>query len=320
MSYIRRFSSLLGLLLLCIALSLISPNFFTLDNLLSVLRQGAAMSMVAVAMSYCIISGGIDLSVGSVMAFSGCVSGLLMASGMNWVLACLVGLVLGAAQGWTMGFFIGQFKLQPFIVTLFMMSFARGMALVLTNGVPVFGFPEDYRFLGTGMLLGIPFPVILAACVFAAAGFVLKQTRFGVNIYAVGGNVEAALFSGINVKRTLMAVYTISGLLSGFAGIVMTSRVNSGQPILGEGIELDAIAAVVIGGTTMSGGQGGLSGTVIGTLIIILLRNGLNLLGVSAFWQKVVIGIVILVAVLVDTFRHHAAGWGAKGKEKTATA
>jgi ribose transport system permease protein len=314
MTYIRRFSSLLGLVLLCIALSLISPNFFTLDNLLSVLRQGAAMSMVAVAMTYCIVSGGIDLSVGSVMALSGCVSALLMASGMNWVLAGLVGLLLGVAQGWTMGFFIAQFKLQPFIVTLFMMSFARGMALVLTNGVPVFGFPEDYRFLGTGMLLGIPFPVVLATIVFAAAAFMLKQTRFGINIYAVGGNIEAALYSGINVKQTLMAVYTISGLLSAFAGIVMTSRLNSGQPILGEGIELDAIAAVVIGGTAMSGGQGGLGGTVIGTLIIILLRNGLNLLGVSAFWQKVVIGIVILVAVLVDTFRHHAAGWGTKRK------
>lgn len=313
MSYIRKFSSLLGLILLCIVLSLISPNFLTMTNLLSVLRQGVALFMVSIGMTYCIISGGIDLSVGSIMALSGCVAGLMMASGINWLLACLVGLILGIILGWVMGLFIAQFELQAFIVTLAMMSFARGLALVLTNGVPVFGFPKIYRYLGTGILFGLPFPVILAAFFFLITGFVLKQTKFGVNVYAIGGNIEAAVFSGINVKRTLISVYTISGFLSAFAGIFMTSRLNSGQPILGEGIELDAIASVVIGGTAMSGGQGGLGGTVIGALIIIFLRNGLNLLAVSAFWQKVVIGAVILVAVLVDKFRH-SVRFGTEGK------
>jgi ribose transport system permease protein len=318
MGFMRKFSSLFGLILVCIALSLISPNFLTLENWLSVLRQGAALFLVSIAMTYCIISGGIDLSVGSIMALSGCISGLLMAAGWNWVLACGIGLVLGSILGWLMGFFIAQFKLQAFIVSLVVMVFARGLALVLTNGVPVFGFPEAFRFLGTGFLFGIPFPVILAVIFFLITNFILRKTRFGVNVYAVGGNLEAAHFSGINVNRTLWWVYTLSGGLSAFAGIVMTSRLNSGQPILAEGIELDAIAAVVIGGTAMSGGQGGLGGTAIGTLIIILLRNGLNLLGVSAFWQKVVIGIVILIAVLVDRFRHNIAGLGIKGKAKIA--
>ncbi|HSR13486.1 MAG TPA: ABC transporter permease [Thermodesulfobacteriota bacterium] len=320
MSFLRRFSSLFGLILLSVTLSLISPNFLTLENWLSVLRQGAALFLVSIAMTYCIISGGIDLSVGSIMALSGCVSAILMAAGWNWVLACGIGLALGLALGWLMGFCIAQFKLQAFIVSLVVMVFARGMALVLTNGVPVFGFPEDFRFLGTGFVLGVPFPVILAVIFLLVANFILRKTRFGVNVYAVGGNMEAAQFSGINVNRTLWWVYALSGTLSAFAGIVMTSRLNSCQPILAEGIELDAIAAVVIGGTAMSGGQGGLGGTVIGTLIIILLRNGLNLLGVSAFWQKVVIGIVILIAVLVDRFRHNIAGLGSREKAKRAAA
>jgi ribose/xylose/arabinose/galactoside ABC-type transport system permease subunit len=219
-----------------------------------------------------------------------------------------------------MGFVIAQFELQAFIVSLVVMVSARGMALVLTNGTPVFGFPEQFRFLGTGFVFGFPFPVIVALVFCLVAGFVLRRTRFGVNVYAVGGNLEAAHFSGINVKRTLWGVYAISGFLSGCAGILMTSRLNSGQPILGEGIELDAIAAVVIGGTAMSGGQGGLVGTVIGTLIIIILRNGLNLLAVSAFWQKVVIGLVILIAVLVDRFRHRITGLGGKQTAKNAAA
>jgi ribose transport system permease protein len=320
MVFVRKFSSLFGLILLCIVLSLISPNFLTVDNALSVLRQGAALFLVAIGMTYCIISGGIDLSVGSVMALSGCVGALLMASGVNWVLACLTGVVLAVLLGWAMGFFIAQFQLQAFVVSLVVMVSARGMALVLTNGTPVFGFPDQFRFLGTGFVFGFPFPVIVALAFFVVANFVLRWTRFGVNVYAVGGNLEAAHFSGISVARTLWGVYAISGFLSGCAGILMTSRLNSGQPILGEGIELDAIAAVVIGGTAMSGGQGGLVGTVIGTLIIIILRNGLNLLAVSAFWQKVVIGLVILVAVLVDRFRHRITALGGKRTTKTAAA
>ena len=263
-----------------------------------------ALSLVAIGMTYAIVSGGIDLSVGSIMALAGCTSALLMANyGFNWLLASLIGIAVGLLCGSIVGYFIAYWNLQPFIMSLVMMSAARGMALVLTNGVPVAGFPPVFAFLGTGWVWGIPFPVILAIVFYLIFGFTLKRLRLGVHIYAVGGNAEAAHFSGVNVKKVRIVVYALSGFLAAVAGIIMTSRLNSGQPILGEMMELDAIAAVVIGGTAMTGGQGGLFGTIIGVLIIIFLHNGLNILGVSAFWQKVAIGLVILVAVLVDQLR-----------------
>ena len=263
-----------------------------------------ALSLVAIGMTYAIVSGGIDLSVGSIMALAGCTSALLMANyGFNWLLASLIGIAVGLLCGSIVGYFIAYWNLQPFIMSLVMMSAARGMALVLTNGVPVAGFPPVFAFLGTGWVWGIPFPVILAIVCYLIFGFTLKRLRLGVHIYAVGGNAEAAHFSGVNVKKVKIVVYALSGFLAAVAGIIMTSRLNSGQPILGEMMELDAIAAVVIGGTAMTGGQGGLFGTIIGVLIIIFLHNGLNILGVSAFWQKVAIGLVILVAVLVDQLR-----------------
>ena len=310
MSFFRRFGSILGSLvgffLLCGIFTYLSPYFLTLDNFISVLRQGAALYLVAIAMTFCIISGGIDLSVGSIMALAGCSAGIFMSSGMDWRLACLLGLLQGVILGFIMGFLVAWVHLQPFIVTLVVMSFARGLALVFTNGQPVFGFPPEFRWLGTATFPGLdflPIPVFIGLVAFLLAGFILKETNFGINVYAVGSNYEAALYSGINVKRTLALVYTLSGFLSAAGGIILTSRVNSGQPILGEGIELDGIASVVIGGTAMSGGQGGIMGTVIGTMIILFLRNGLNLMAVSAFWQKVVIGIVILIAVLVDKYQ-----------------
>ncbi|MDR1536173.1 MAG: ABC transporter permease [Planctomycetota bacterium] len=310
MPFFRRFGSILGSLvgffLLCAIFSYLSPYFLTLDNFISVLRQGAALYLVAIAMTFCIISGGIDLSVGSVMALAGCSAGIFMSNGLDWRLACLLGLVEGLILGCVMGLLVARLQLQPFIVTLVVMSFARGLALVFTNGQPVSGFPREFRWLGTAAvpwLDFLPVPVFIGLVSFILAAFVLRETNFGINIYAIGSNYEAALYSGINVKRTLTLVYTLSGLLSAAGGIILTSRVNSGQPILGEGIELDGIAAVVIGGTAMSGGQGGILGTVIGTMIILYLRNGLNLMAVSAFWQKVVIGIVILVAVLVDKYQ-----------------
>jgi ribose transport system permease protein len=221
----------------------------------------------------------------------------------NWVLACLIGLAIGIVSGMILGYFIAFWNLQPFIMSLVMMSAARGIALVLTNGIPVAGFPENFGFLGTGWVFGIPFPVIIAIVFYLIFAVILKLMPFGVGVYAVGGNPEAAHHAGINVKKVLILVYSISGFLSAFAGIIMTSRLNSGQPVLGEMIELDGIAAVVIGGTAMSGGQGGLFGTMIGVLIIIFLHNGLNILGVSAFWQKVAIGLVILIAVLIEQIR-----------------
>ena len=302
--YLEKFGAVFGLMLLLVILSLSSPYFLTVSNLMSVLRQGVVLSLVAIGMTYAIISGGIDLSVGSVMALSGCTAALLMAKyGLQWAAASLVGVGVGVVSGFIVGYFIAFWKLQPFIMSLVMMSLARGMALVLTNGIPVAGFPQAFAFLGTGWVLGIPFPVIIAVVIYLICGFVLKRTTFGVDVYAVGGSLEAAHYSGINVKKVIILVYMLSGFLSAIAGIIMTSRLNSGQPIVGEAMELDAIAAVVIGGTAMSGGQGGLFGTTVGVLIIIFLHNGLNILGVSAFWQKIAIGIVILIAVLIDQLR-----------------
>ena len=303
-SYLEKLGTVLGLALLFVILTLSSLYFLTISNMMSVLRQGVALSLVAIGMTYAIISGGIDLSVGSIMALAGCISALLMANyGVNWFLACLIGVGVGLVCGAIVGYFIAYWDLQPFIVSLVMMSAARGIALVLTNGVPVAGFPPAFAFLGTGWVQGVPFPVIIAVTFYLLFGFVLKRLRLGVHIYAVGGSAEASHYSGVNVKKVKIVVYAISGFLAAVAGIIMTSRLNSGQPILGEMMELDAIAAVVIGGTAMTGGQGGLFGTAIGVLIIIFLHNGLNILGVSAFWQKVAIGLVILVAVLVDQLR-----------------
>jgi ribose transport system permease protein len=302
--YLEKFGTVIGLVLLLIILTFSSQYFLTVSNLMSVLRQGVALSLVAIGMTYAIISGGIDLSVGSIMAVSGCTSALLMVNfSLNWMLACLVGIAIGILSGVILGYFIAFWNIQPFIMSLVMMSAARGLALVLTNGIPVAGFPKNFAFLGTGWIFGIPFPVIIAIFSYLVFAVVLKLMPFGVGVYAVGGNAEAAHHAGINVKKVLILVYSISGFLSALAGIIMTSRLNSGQPVLGEMIELDGIAAVVIGGTAMSGGQGGLFGTMIGVLIIIFLHNGLNILGVSAFWQKVAIGLVILIAVLIEQIR-----------------
>lgn len=304
-SYIlEKLSVFIGLVGLFVFLSLVSPYFLTYTNMMSVLRQGVALSLTSIGMTYAIISGGIDLSVGSMMALTGCISALLMAIfGFGWIPASIIGLLVALMSGTLTGYFIAYWKLQPFIMTLVMMSVARGMALVLTNGIPVAGFPPDFAFIGRGWTFGVPFPVIIAIICFIIFGFFLRFTRYGVHVYAVGGQREAANYAGIPVKRVTMSVYMISASLAGLAGIIMTSRMNSGQPILGEMMELDAIASVVIGGTAMSGGQGGLFGTVIGVLIIIFLHNGLNMLGVSAFWQRVAIGLVILIAVLIDQIR-----------------
>lgn len=302
LSYLsEKLSIFVGLAGLFIFLSIVSPNFLTYTNIMSVLRQGVALSLTSIGMTYAIISGGIDLSVGSMMALSGCISALLMAVvGLSWILSCLIGLMVAMICGAIVGYFIAFWNLQPFIMTLVMMSIARGMSLVLTNGIPVAGFPPEFAFIGRGWIFGIPFPVIIAIIFFIIFGFFLRFTRYGVHVYAVGGQKEAANYAGVPVKRVVMSVYMISATLAGLAGIIMTSRLNSGQPILGEMMELDAIASVVIGGTAMSGGQGGLFGTIIGVLIIIFLHNGLNMLGVSSFWQRVAIGLVILIAVLID--------------------
>jgi ribose transport system permease protein len=297
----RRLGTLAGLIGLCLLLWILTPHFLTVSNLLNVLEQTSINAVIAVGMTFVILSGGIDLSVGSILALSGVVMATLLQAGWPVPLAIAAGLALGFAFGALNGLAIAWGRLPPFIATLGMMSVARGCALLFTEGRPVSGFDQTFRSLATARILGIPAPIVITAAVFLAARFVLSSTRFGRYVYAMGGNEEATRLSGVNVRLHKTLVYGVSGLTSAVAAALLTARLNSAQPIAGIMYELDAIAAVVIGGTSLAGGEGGAGGTLIGALIMGVLRNGLNLLGVSSFLQQVVIGLVIVFAVLLDT-------------------
>src|SRR5687768_2368188 len=297
----RRLGTLAGLAGLCLLLWILTPHFLTVSNLLNVLEQTSINAVIAVGMTFVILSAGIDLSVGSLLALSGVVMATLLHQNVSAPLAITAGLGMGFGFGALNGIAIAWGRLPPFIATLGMMSIARGCALLFTEGRPVSGFDPDFRSLATARLLGIPAPVLLTAAVYIVARFVLSSTRFGRYVYAMGGNEEATRLSGVNVRLHKTLVYGMSGLTSAIAAVLLTARLNSAQPIAGIMYELDAIAAVVIGGTSLSGGEGGIGGTLIGALIMGVLRNGLNLLGVSSFLQQVVIGLVIVFAVLLDT-------------------
>ncbi len=296
----RQLGTLIGLFVVIFIFWLLSPYFFSTSNLVNILLQSSINAIIAVGMTFVIISAGIDLSVGSIMAFSAVILASAMQSGIGVPIAILISLIVGTLCGLSNGLLISYGKLPAFITTLGMMSIARGTALLVTQGKPISGFSPEFRFLATGEILSIPFPVILMIIIYIAAHIVLKKTLLGRYTYAIGGNEEASHLSGINTKIIKTTVYGISGLLSGFAGVILTARLNSAQPIAGIMYELDAIAAVVIGGTSLMGGEGKISGTLIGALIMGVLRNGLNLLGVSSFVQQIVIGVVIIIAVLVD--------------------
>ena len=297
----RRFGTLIGLLLLCGVLWALTPHFLTVSNLLNIVQQTSINAIVAAGMTFVIISGGIDLSVGSIVALSGVALGTLLQSGYPPAVAIPAALAAGAACGLLNGTLVSFGRLPPFIATLGMMSVARGAALVFTEGRPVSGFDESFRWLATGSVGFVPAPVVVMLAVYAIAHFVLTRTTFGRYVYAIGGNEEATRLSGVAVRFHKTAVYCVSGLMSAVAAIVLTARLNSAQPIAGMMYELDAIAATVIGGTSLMGGEGSLGGTLVGALIMGVLRNGLNLLGVSSFLQQIVIGGVIVGAVLVDT-------------------
>ena len=297
----RRFGTLIGLLLLCLVLWILTPHFLTVSNLLNIVQQTSINAIVAAGMTFVIISGGIDLSVGSIVALSGVALGALLQGGQPAMVAIPAALAAGTACGLLNGLLISFGRLPPFIVTLGMMSVARGAALVFTEGRPVSGFSAGFRWLATGSVGFVPAPVLVMLIVYAIAHFVLTRTTFGRYVYAIGGNEEATRLSGVAVRFHKTAVYCVAGLMSAVAAIVLTARLNSAQPIAGMMYELDAIAATVIGGTSLLGGEGSLGGTLIGALIMGVLRNGLNLLGVSSFLQQIVIGVVIVVAVLVDT-------------------
>jgi ribose/xylose/arabinose/galactoside ABC-type transport system permease subunit len=304
----RRFGTLIGLLFLCAVLWALTPHFLTISNLLNIVQQTSINAIVAAGMTFVIISGGIDLSVGSIVALSGVVLGTLLQSGQPVAVAIPAAAAVGIGCGLLNGALVSCGRLPPFIATLGMMSVARGAALVFTEGRPVSGFGEGFRWLATGKVGFVPAPVIVMLLVYAVAHIVLTRTTFGRYVYAIGGNEEATRLSGVAVRFHKTAIYGVSGLMSAVAAIVLTARLNSAQPIAGMMYELDAIAATVIGGTSLMGGEGSLGGTLVGALIMGVLRNGLNLLGVSSFLQQIVIGAVIVGAVLVDTLlkRHRA--------------
>lgn len=297
----RRVGTLVGLFLLGALLSYLSPFFLTASNLLNVMEQTAINAVIAVGMTFVILSAGIDLSVGSIAALSGVVMANRLQAGWPLGAAILAGLLTGALCGGFSGLLITRGKLPPFIATLGMMSVARGAALLFTDGRPISGFDESLRWLSTGRILGIPVPVLLTILLYVAAIVLLNRTRFGRYVYAIGGNEEAARLSGVAVGFHKTIVYVISGVTAALGAVLLTARLNSAQPIAGMMYELDAIAAVVIGGTSLTGGLGTLGGTLIGALTMGVLRNGLNLLGISSFLQQIVIGLVIIAAVLMDS-------------------
>ncbi|MFM9445477.1 substrate-binding domain-containing protein [Streptomyces acidiscabies] len=315
--------ALTALIVLVIAMSALSGDFLTTDNLLNVGVQAAVTAILAFGVTFVIVSAGIDLSVGSVAALSATVLAWSATShGVPVVLAVLLALATGVAAGLINGFLISYGKLPPFIATLAMLSVGRGLALVISDGSPI-AFPDSISHLGDTLGGWLPVPVLVMVAMGLIAAFVLGRTYIGRSMYAIGGNEEAARLSGLRVNRQKIAIYALSGVFAAIAGVVLASRLSSAQPQAATGYELDAIAAVVIGGASLAGGTGKASGTLIGALILAVLRNGLNLLNVSAFWQQVVIGVVIALAVLLDTVRRKAgaaptaigAPGGGKGKQ-----
>lgn len=287
------------LIVLCVALSIMSPSFFTTSNILNIFRQVSANGLIALGQLLVIISGGIDLSVGAIIAFTSIISAKLMLTGMSAALAIPLTLCVGMLVGLLNGVLISKGRIAPFIATLSTMTIFRGFTYIMTQGIPVYGFSDNlFKYIGLGYIGQIPFPVIVTLIGFVVVGVFLKKTRTGRRIYAVGSNSEAAKMCGISITKIQMLVYALSGLLATIGGIIISSKLNAGVPQTGYGAELDAIAAVVIGGASLVGGVGFVYGTGIGTLIVGVVQNGLNLLNVYSYWQSVIVGIVILVAVL----------------------
>ena len=298
-----RLGPALGFVIIFVALSVTSRSFLTVHNLLNVALQTSVNALLAIGMTFVILTAGIDLSVGSILAFSSAITAGLLVSHVNIFLASVIGLVVGALAGLLNGIFVAYGRLAPFIVTLGTLTLFRGATEIYTGGVPIFNLPEAFSTFGAGTLVGIPIPVLVTAVIFALGLLALQRTTHGRRIYAIGGNQRAAFLAGIPVKRYLMAVYVISGALAALAGLVLTSRLGSAEPTAGTGYELDAITAVVLGGTSLFGGEGTLWGTIIGALILGVISNGLNLLNVNSFYQDAIKGVIILFAIMLDRKR-----------------
>ncbi|WP_173249753.1 ribose ABC transporter permease [Streptococcus sp. 1032] len=304
--YMSELTTVIALIILMVVITIINSNFLTANNLLNLLLQVTSNALIAFGMTFVILTGGIDLSVGSILALSSALTAGLLGSGMPVTLAILISLILGCILGMMNGLLISYGKLAPFIVTLATMTIFRGATLVYTNGNPITKGLSDtflFQFLGQGYIVGIPFPVIIMFIVFIVLYVLLHKTAFGKSVYAIGGNEKAAYISGVKLNKVKIIIYSISGIMASISGLIITSRLSSAQPTAGASYEMDAIAAVVLGGTSLSGGKGRILGTLIGALIIGVLNNGLNIIGVSAFWQQVVKGVVILIAVLIDRFK-----------------
>lgn len=305
---------------ICILLAILTINdgvsiFLKFRNIVNVLRQSSVIGIIAIGVTFVIITGGIDLSSGSLVAMVGVIVALLARDvmGLPIIVPILVGMAVGTFAGSISGTLHAKAKIPPFIATLGMMTVARGVGFLITKGRPVDNLSASFQVLGQGSILKfgqnffIPFPVLIFAFVALVAHFLLSNTRFGKFTYAIGGNEQAAYICGVNVDRHKILIYSFAGLMSAIASIVLTSRVSSGQPSAGLSYELDAIASAVIGGTSLSGGIGTIGGTIVGTLIIAAMNNGLDLLGVSSYWQQILKGIIIITAVVIDTIRHRTS-------------
>lgn len=315
-AFLSEYGVFIALAILVVVISSISPEFRQPGNFLNLLRQASFNGLIAFGMTCVILSGGIDLSVGSTFALSAIVCAEMIGHGVPVIVAVPVALLVGVALGLISGLLVTKGRLQPFIATLITMTAYRGLAMILTDGKPISRLAESsgdsllFKALGKGNVvcdflpaIKIPIPILILLASFVIFYFLLKHTTFGRRLYATGSNAKCAALSGVNIDRVKMSVYGISGFLSALAGLIMISRVDSAQPIMGSGYELDAIAAVALGGTSMNGGRGRITGTIAGVLIIAVLNNGLNILGVTSYYQNVIKAVVILVAVLADRKR-----------------
>ena len=291
---------------LCLVLAIWTPTFLRPKNIINVLRQTSINGILSVGMTFVILTGGIDLSVGSILAFAGMVAATLSSSVFQvhplfvaLGASLLAGLALGAANGAV----IAKWRMPPFVVTLGMLSIARGLTYIYTDGMPVANLSKSFVAIGQGLILGIPLPVIIFAAIFIICWITLNKTKFGRYVYAVGGNEKSAKISGINTRLIIFVVYVLSGLMSAIGGLILTARTSAGLPQAGVSYELDAIAAVVIGGTSLKGGEGSLLGTLLGAMILGVINNGLDILSVSSYYQQVIKGLIIIGAVLLDSSR-----------------
>ncbi|WP_119309734.1 ABC transporter permease [Cohaesibacter haloalkalitolerans] len=314
--YGQKYGILLALVLVCVVLTFANEYFLTTRNILNVLRQTSINGILAIGMTFVILTRGIDLSVGSVVALAGIVAASMattsqaaafMGAPYPAAIAFAVGIGVGLICGWVNGIVVARFNVPAFVTTLGMLSAARGLTLLYAGGQPVPALTDSFRFIGRDDIFGIPMPVVLFALVFIVSYWVLSSSRFGRRVYAVGGNPHAARVSGINVRRVIMTVYIISGGLAGLAGMILAARTGSALTQAGIAYELDAIAAVVIGGTSLLGGVGRVTGTLIGALLIAVVNNGLDLMGVESYYQQVIKGALIVAAVMLDQARQKNA-------------